>query len=313
MKQEKWAELMEMLMTEAWEHKKFAINCKSGDHRANVTGRMLESALNSITISGERVFNCKHFMLGSSHAKSRKAVDTVIDEAVSWFKDAWCVMPTPDKLFGYEAATMSGEAFKSWTKINDLIIDWAKWTDPDAEHEGDTPPVGEAMAPWNEAASHVDDAIPKVGEATSHGVGASEHTNHGSEQAMSDEPPTKKPRMPPQEPPPQELLSQYAARASASASSSGTVAFDVPSWATFEQSAHAWYGLLKSHGVDDIATQSVFLLATHSHEGWLQANSILAKLCKKAGESANALSNPSGFVSRCVLNARNNIPSGWGH
>jgi len=64
--------------------------------------------------------------------------------------------------------------------------------------------------------------------------------------------------------------------------------------------------------VDRPAQQSLFLLSSHSQEGWVADNCILAKLAKKAGEN-NLPANCSAFVSRAVLNARAEIPRGWGH
>jgi hypothetical protein len=55
----------------------------------------------------------------------------------------------------------------------------------------------------------------------------------------------------------------------------------------------------------------LFLLSSLNQDGWSAANSILAKLAKKAGEQALP-DNCSAFVARAVLNARANIPSGWG-
>ena len=57
---------------------------------------------------------------------------------------------------------------------------------------------------------------------------------------------------------------------------------------------------------------SLVLAVSHSQEGWVAANCILAKLAKKAGEN-NLPANCSAFVSRAVLNARAEIPRGWGH
>ena len=66
----------------------------------------------------------------------------------------------------------------------------------------------------------------------------------------------------------------------------------------------------EDYGVDKPACQSLFLLASLNEQGWQQANAILAKLCKKAGEGSLP-ENCSAFVARAVLNALANVPGGW--
>ena len=85
---------------------------------------------------------------------------------------------------------------------------------------------------------------------------------------------------------------------------------DVPEWVTFEPKAEAWRAFLVERGGDEVSQQELLLLAALSPEGWLAANSVLAKLAKKAAV-AEAIRNPSAFVHACVMNARGAIPNGW--
>ncbi len=79
-----------------------------------------------------------------------------------------------------------------------------------------------------------------------------------------------------------------------------------PEWVTFDRDATRWDDILKEHGVDSTARQELFCLAQFSEHGYREANSIMAKLLKKAADGER-LGNISGFVHRCVLNARDNM------
>ena len=87
--------------------------------------------------------------------------------------------------------------------------------------------------------------------------------------------------------------------------------YEIPPWATFESNPVSWYTFLKDHTVDDNAIAEIFLVAQLSEAGWWAANAILAKLAKKAADG-EVVQNSSGFVHRCVHNARAQLPHGWG-
>jgi hypothetical protein len=74
-------------------------------------------------------------------------------------------------------------------------------------------------------------------------------------------------------------------------------------------SVQGWKEILAEHGVDRLAQQALYLLAQHSDEGYRSANSIVHKVIKKASstDGQGGLRNASGFVSRAVENARNNM------
>ena len=80
----------------------------------------------------------------------------------------------------------------------------------------------------------------------------------------------------------------------------------LPEWATFGRNPAAWLRFLEIHGVDEVARQSVFLLAQHSEKGFQKANEVIGKILKKFADGV-LITNPSGFVHRCCQNARNDL------
>lgn len=93
-------------------------------------------------------------------------------------------------------------------------------------------------------------------------------------------------------------LASVAAQTSESSFSPG-----FPKWVSFERSPQQWAGFLQDAGVDERAAQDIFLLAQMSDEGWMAANSIIAKLVKKRSDG-ETFKNVSGFIHTCVKNAR---------
>ena len=81
---------------------------------------------------------------------------------------------------------------------------------------------------------------------------------------------------------------------------------ELPEWATFGQNPATWFRFLETHGVDEVARQTLFLLAQHSETGFQKANEVIGKILKKMADGVH-LNNPSGFVHRCCQNARNEL------
>ena len=79
-----------------------------------------------------------------------------------------------------------------------------------------------------------------------------------------------------------------------------------PEWVTFRQDAKAWKTVLDSWGIDELAQQTLFLLAQHSHEGFKEANGIVAKLFQEVC-TGKRLDNPSCFVHKCCWSARSKL------
>ena len=79
------------------------------------------------------------------------------------------------------------------------------------------------------------------------------------------------------------------------------------SWETFEPRIEVWTNVLMEFGVDLQARQSLFDLADHSRDGYESANDVVSKLLKKQADRAWP-GNPSGFITRCALDARGRLP-----
>ena len=89
------------------------------------------------------------------------------------------------------------------------------------------------------------------------------------------------------------------------------VAPQLEPWVSFKQDATVWAAVLTGAGVDVTAQQELFLLSTHSRDGWEAANALIAKILKKQSDRA-PLQNPSAFIHVCCTKARSNIAGGWG-
>ena len=75
------------------------------------------------------------------------------------------------------------------------------------------------------------------------------------------------------------------------------------SWFDDRKERNVWDDCLQMWAVDETARVSLYLLAQHSDAGKQAANSIVAKLIKKASRGEHVAS-PSACVSPCVGNAR---------
>ena len=80
----------------------------------------------------------------------------------------------------------------------------------------------------------------------------------------------------------------------------------VPHWATFERSATQWYQLLKNIGCDENAVAELFLLAQHSDQGYMSANSAISKVLKALSDG-RPIHNPSAFLHTVVKTSRHNL------
>ena len=78
---------------------------------------------------------------------------------------------------------------------------------------------------------------------------------------------------------------------------------ELPVWATFSRGdPKVWMEILDDWHVDTTAKQALFLLAQYSEAGAMEANTIINKLHKKAGDGS-MLANPSSFIHKCCCNA----------
>lgn len=202
----------------------------------------------------------------------RSEAADIIQRAKDWAASPWVMMPRPAEVFGQQAALESPDAFRNFEQVKIIVDRWS-------------------MAPEEAAAVKRARVEPPASE---------EHAGKWS--------PT-----PPSVPPPAWMYDDDSGvhSSSAAAAAASSPRTEIPEWVTFSQDASKWYSFLRSHNVDENAVASLVLLASHSEQGWRSANSIIAKIAKKAGDGV-ALGNPSGFVHRCVQNARASIPGGWG-
>ena len=68
----------------------------------------------------------------------------------------------------------------------------------------------------------------------------------------------------------------------------------------------AWDEVVEQFNLDENAKQSLYLLSQHSRSGYQRANQIVGKLIRKAA-ARDYMPNPSGFVNKCVINARDEM------
>jgi hypothetical protein len=80
----------------------------------------------------------------------------------------------------------------------------------------------------------------------------------------------------------------------------------MPDWASFNPDPTLWWQFLNEMEIDDVARQSLCLLAQLSVRGQQEANTIIFKLVHKNAQHM-AMHHPSGFVHACCLNARRKI------
>ena len=280
--QEGFPIIMKWLLDEIWTCQHVSLACNWGQHRSNVCGCFLESALNSVVDGqGRRAFNAMHF---TTNGLEQREVDTVIQRAGDWHREPWCLQKTVpmDEVFGKEAAMKSRDAFMNWTACMDVIGDWARRAGAAAEEERHYPhpPLEEPPAKLYRGSVG---AVPvPARQLPSASIGSAAPSAETYQQEQHGD------------------VGGYAAAGSG----------DAPDWVSFEPKAERWHAFLQAQGVDEISQQELFLLASLSHEGWYAANSVLAKLAKKTADG-EVIRNPSAFVHACVINARGTIQHGW--
>ena len=236
-----------------WKNPRQGVHCSKGLHRANVIARMAESVLNTLVDeNGQRLFNCKHFPL--CHADRPQQAREIIDDAVRWVAEPWCVMPLPVELFGIAAATENPRSMANWQSVVDTCSSWYK---PHVASEPEEPPASPAALPADTPQAEPPQKRQRTVDSPSRAPGMQPRGSAGR--------------------------SSYDVVGSAGRSSSDVVEESAPAppWVSFNKDAMNWDGFMKSHGLDEAARQEVFLLATHSDPGWRAANSFLTKLIKK--------------------------------
>lgn len=306
-----WPKLMEDLVMSAASHKIIAIGCKAGIHRANTCGRALEDALNMLfDENNQRLFNAKHFALGTAHGA--KGVAKVMRDAWSWHDDAWVVIEGDRKplnqRYGYTAAMGSASSAKNWKEFHKFIDHLQEHND--SIIAGTAQEVEHYEPPEQEVTK--DEVVDMKSPSVEH------EQEHSAPRTPAEPPRTARSRSPPHIPlheqwfptphPPQDPPPGWHEQQEQQQEQHEEVVED-EDHVTFEQNPQAWNKILKHNSVDLVARQELFLLAQHSQAGWEHANTIVGKLLKKQADNER-LGNASGFVHRCVHNARGRM---WSH
>ena len=280
-------ELMRELVDCAWVNQKISLACRAGLHRSQTAGRFLESILNQVVdVNGKRVYNARHFTLG--RVTDSRHIDRVLTDARRWYQSPWCVAVQPaseSDVFGHQTAMQSSFTADVWRGILQYVGEQYSGYDVTEQEWYEGPPAA-AAEPAAKKPRPEGPRQPAVPPPPPLDVKASG--------------PVRKPWQQPAQRPPQPQLAGPGQRVG-----------QCPPWVTFNQDATVWASVLQEAGVDSIAQQELFLLSTHSREGWEAANALIAKILKKTSDRAK-LDNPSAFIHVCCTKARNKITGGWG-
>ena len=260
--------------------------CYTGYQRGSVTGKMLESQLNSlIDIDGNRIFNSICFMFHECH--TTKEYRLKLSNVVDWVDNPWEIEGEynglKDSLFGYRSAMTTGASARNWDVMHDII---------NAEYMR----IGKKNVTFN----------PFV------------HTSASTSSFIMPPPPSTPPRpshiMPPRPPPPVDVQSNASSvKPPAPPKPPSAAAYEaqqqeqLPAWATLERDVRLWWSLFDYWSIDDDARESLFSLAEQSDEGYKAANELVGKLLKKKNDSSIFNTSASAFVYSSVSKARQTI------
>jgi hypothetical protein len=280
----------------------FFLHCRTGYHRASVTGKMLESQLNSLADADDnRLFNtiCVQF----HDCGTTKEYNSKLSNVVDWLDNPWEIESEynglKDSLFGYRASMTTGGSARNWNTMYDIIgADYVR--------------IGKKTVTFN----------PSL------------RTSASASSFIMPPPPSTPPpshAMPTPPPPPVVLSCHAKAKPPQPPEPPSQAAYDehddrqwqreqhwqqheqLPDWATFERDVGVWWSIFDHWQIDDTARQSLFALAQHSDQGYEAANELVGKLVKKKNGNATFTTSASAFVFSSVLNARHDInPCGEG-
>ena len=267
-----------------------ALGCTHGWHRSDTAARALEDIANSLVDQrGNRLYNAKHF--GLSSAYGRRGFEQMIRDAKEWISSPWCLVEggprEPRQSFGYEACMGSRLAAEGWQTIREYLDDNypgpAATAVPGAAAEDEERDRGQPLLPRPPA---VPPPTHLVGEPQDAAKEERQHADDAAHEPTIDNRPSR----------------------GAKRGRGTDVDDEGDSWITFSSDPEVWSKFLDEAGVDVTAKQELFLLCQHSKEGYEHGNSIIAKILKKRADR-EAISNISGFVHRCVVNARSQMGS----
>lgn len=253
------------------------LQCNKGIHRADTCGRFAGNSTNSIHESGDRLFNAHFWSLSQAGD-----VNTFFETGCGWVNSPWCLQPaaTGDQRYAFDVCSSSRECWDNFQKVYNFIDEWSQGLSE--------PPNKKARIV--QLPDHPRVAQPPEQPLPNHLVQPRLHGDSA-------------PREPPTPPPP-------PSRPESSQSEAPSAAIDearpMPDWASFNPDPTLWWQFLNEMEIDDVARQSLFLLAQLSVRGQQEANTIIFKLVHKNAQHM-AMHHPSGFVHACCLNARRKI------
>ena len=317
---------------------RIAIACNKGRHRSIVVARMVEDILNQLPVSspvGPARLTAKHFIMSS--VANQASFRRITDDIMAWGEAPWW-MPSTTGLLPWESRWAHATAMSSrlsaqnWRAV-------AEWVDLLVLSGGEA--SISVLLPHVSMIDPAPAAPPAASGAASSSVVASAVASSAAQPEYGwlagPTPPAEPPSAsqlargradiaPEEEWDDEEQVTAVRSRRRACSVHRGTkisprkrfssiacqtdphepAAKRHPKWVSFDRRPEVWADVLKDIGVDATAGQDLFLLATHSDGGWQAANAIMAKLVKKKRDGED-FRNVSGFVHRCVLNARNEL------
>jgi hypothetical protein len=277
----------------------FFMHCKTGWHRASVTGKMLESQLNSLVdADGNRLFNTICFTLHD--CQTAKEYSTKLSNVVDWLDNPWVIESEynglKDSLFGYRMCMSTGPSARNWNNMYDIIgADYArigkkKVTFTPSVHTSASAPLFTMPPPPSMPLPVRPPPRPPPPVLNSTAKAG---------------PSSAKPPRPP-EPPSQAAFEQHHARQQKQRDQHWQQEEQLPAWATLERNVKVWWSIFDHWAIDVYARECLFALAQHSDEGYKAANDLVGKLLKKKNDNST-FNNASAFLFSSVLNARHNI------
>ena len=321
------------------------INCHTGYHRASVTGKVLESQLNSLVDDdGNRLYNAILFM---THAcDGRKVYAEKFQDITDWISGPWDIESEfnglKDSMFGYRTSMSKAAAARNWNSMYEAIsakhnrgacvrnvLTRESWLPnssvasssaalpshimppkPPPATKGivKTPKCGPPRrpAPLPATPQHVPPAPPSPAQVLRSLPRAEwEKQMEEQEKRLEDQWPGVKKEH-------DEADTEHEHDESNEESGDDQTwgkwdGENLPDWATIKPNVRAWWSILDYWHIDDNARESLFALSQHSDQGYQAANELIGKLLKKKADNQTFNTSASAFIHSCVLNARNRI------
>jgi hypothetical protein len=207
----------------------------------------------------------------------------MMDDAVKWVTEPWRQTPLVviDDLFGKDAVANNSRAYGSWAAIVEYFPKMLAWTREAYAAMQKTPSPPSRPPPPSTAPKAVPKNVYKRTNIDDDSWGTTDESQDSWGATVADtRRPSKKIR--------------------------GADGVELQDWQSLDFSVEKWVATLRNFGVDDLAQKSLFLLAQLGDEGAKKANSVVAKLLKKAADGEQ-INNASAMVHSCCKSARHQI------